>query len=352
MIKSITKWLKIYTSEPEAIALITILGVTILSFWLFSSIVTPIALSIIIAYILNGAVHLLITRFKLHRLAAVVLVYFFFLGLFTAAVLLLFPVLVQQLSNLLIELPRTLNSTQRFITNLSLKHPGILSASQINSIISELTNFISGFGRFIFDFSLASISNIITIILYIILVPVLAFFFLKDGKQMLDWFGSLLPRQHNRISRISHMLDEKMWAYIRGRVLEIIFVGAVSSLILNILGMNYATLLGVFIGISVIIPYVGAILVTIPVLVVGFLQWGGDFHFIALLISFTSIMILDAYLLVPILFAEKMRLHPIVILLSILIFGSLLGFWGVFFAIPLATLLDTLIKYWPKATKE
>ena len=101
------------------------------------------------------------------------------------------------------------------------------------------------------------------------------------------------------------------------------------------------------VGVSVLIPYIGAVLVTIPVVVVAMFQWGIGADFWTLIVAYLVVQALDGNLLVPILFSEAVNLHPLVIILSVIIFGGLWGFWGVFFAIPLATLVKAVIHAWP-----
>jgi putative permease len=102
------------------------------------------------------------------------------------------------------------------------------------------------------------------------------------------------------------------------------------------------------VGISVLIPYLGAALVTIPILLIAFLQWGWSAHFAYLAIVYGIILILDAHILMPILFANIVKLHPMSIILAVLVFGEMWGFWGVFFAIPLACLVKALLNLWLK----
>jgi putative permease len=102
-------------------------------------------------------------------------------------------------------------------------------------------------------------------------------------------------------------------------------------------------------GLSVIIPYVGATLVTFPVLGVAYFQWGlaGD-DFMYVVVAYSVIQALDGVFLVPFLFSEAVNLHPIAIIVAILFFGGLWGFWGVFFAIPLATVVKAVLTAWPR----
>jgi len=116
--------------------------------------------------------------------------------------------------------------------------------------------------------------------------------------------------------------------------------------------LSYAPLLAVIVGLSVLIPYIGAAVVTLPVALVGYFQWGLSSEFAWLLVWYAGIQFLDGNVLVPILFSEALNLHPVAIIGAILVFGGLWGFWGVFFAIPLATLVKALINVWPRSGHE
>jgi len=115
------------------------------------------------------------------------------------------------------------------------------------------------------------------------------------------------------------------------------------------MGLNYSLLLSFLVGLSVIIPYVGAIAVTVPIALIGFIQWGFVPKLGYMLIAYQIIQILDGNVLVPLLFSEVVNLHPLAIITAVLFFGGLFGLWGVFFAIPLATLVQAVLNAWPKA---
>ena len=110
-------------------------------------------------------------------------------------------------------------------------------------------------------------------------------------------------------------------------------------------------LLGLVVGLSVIVPYIGATVVTFPVLLVGWFQWGWGVDLGWLAMAYLIIQALDGNVLVPLLFSEVVSLHPVAIILAILVFGGFWGFWGVFFAIPLATLVNAVIQAWPSRRK-
>jgi len=143
-------------------------------------------------------------------------------------------------------------------------------------------------------------------------------------------------------------MDRQIGNYVRGKFAEIIIVGAVTFVVFALMGLKYAMLLAVLVGLSVIVPYIGALVVTVPVILIAFFQWGWSGDFAYIMLSYAVIQALDGYVLVPLLFSEVVNLHPIAIIVAILMFGGIWGFWGVFFAIPLATLVKVLITVWPR----
>ena len=108
-------------------------------------------------------------------------------------------------------------------------------------------------------------------------------------------------------------------------------------------------LLGLLVGFSVIVPYIGATLVTIPVVVVAYAQFGVTPDFLWVFGAYAVIQVLDGNVLVPLLFSEAVNLHPVAIVIAVLFFGGLWGLWGVFFAIPLATLVNAILSAWPSS---
>ncbi|MYJ52940.1 MAG: AI-2E family transporter, partial [Gammaproteobacteria bacterium] len=146
--------------------------------------------------------------------------------------------------------------------------------------------------------------------------------------------------------------DIQVANYVRGKFWEILIVWGVTLAAFAYLGLKYAVLLSFLVGISVLIPYIGAAVVTLPVMIFAWAQWGWSSEFIALVVTYLVIQALDGNLLVPVLFSEAVNLHPVAIIVAVLFFGGLWGLWGVFFAIPLATLVNAIIVAWPKQRKE
>ncbi|MDC0092433.1 AI-2E family transporter, partial [Oceanospirillaceae bacterium] len=227
-------------------------------------------------------------------------------------------------------------------------YPELVNANQIKQLADAAMAEVGNSGQLLVSFSLASIGQSLTWLVFLVLVPILVFFFLKDGHMMVLWFTSFLPLKRNILSHVWLEMDQQIANYVRGKVVEIAIVGSVTYVAFLWFGLNYAALLAVIVGISVLIPYIGATLVTIPVALIGYVQWGVSTEFYTLIIVYGIIQALDGNVLVPLLFSEAVNLHPVAIIVAVLFFGSIWGLWGVFFAIPLATLIKAVMNAWPK----
>jgi putative permease len=275
--------------------------------------------------------------------------YLLFIGAFFAITLGLLPLVWRQLVSLAGELPRMLEQGRQFLGVLPARYPEFVSTEQLNELTALAKAEIAIMGQNLVTRSVASIPGLLTVMVYMVLIPMLVFFFLKDRDEILDWSTGFLPRERPLLRRIWGEMNMQFANYARGKVLEIIIVGAASYFAFAWMGLNYAALLGLAVGLSVISPYIGAALVTLPVVAVGFFQWGLVSEFYWLCVVYLIIQALDGNLLVPLLFSEAVNLHPVAIILAVLFFGGIWGLWGVFFAIPLATVIKAIINAWPTA---
>ncbi len=344
--QSITVWFERTFSDPEAISLFMTLLIGLLLIECFGRILLPVLISVIIAYLLNSPVKLLI-RYGCPRSLAVWSVYILFLGLFIYAMLYLAPLIWRQLINLVDQLPNFFLMAQLWLAKIMEKHQSVLSDADLGHVLAYFKEQSPKFGQTVLRYSWTLIPSMAEMILYLILVPLLVFFFLKDSVVIIAWLKRFLPRRRILVRRVSTEVYSKIGAYVKGRVIEILIVGFVATAAFELLDLQYAILMGALVGVSVIVPYIGAVLVTIPVLVLSLLQWGLTAHFWYVMIVFTLIITVDGNLLFPLLFAQTMDLHPVVIILAVLVFGGIWGFWGIFFAIPLATLVNAVLRAWP-----
>lgn len=348
LVLSFSRWMQRNFSSPGAIGLFFFLLFGFLFIEFFGGFFLPVIISVVLAYLLNSLVDYL-ARWKVPHLISVTVVYLLFIGLFLYIILGLIPMLGKQLTGLVEELPHAFAQSQDWVADLMRRYPKIFSGNVIQHMSDFFKSQVGNIGQYAFKFSVATISNVIQVVLYLVLVPLLVFFFTKDSKIIMNWFNQFMPKDKSLVLTVWSEVNEKIGCYIRGRVIEIFIVAIISTVSFALLGLQYAVLLGALVGLAVIIPYIGAIVVTIPIVIVGLMQWGITAHFLYLLIVYAAISIFDGYVLSTILFSETMELHPVAVILSVVVFGGLWGFWGVFFAIPLTTFFNAVLHAWPKA---
>lgn len=349
MISVLRSWYERHFSDPQAVILAILLLVGFTTIMLMGDVLTPVIAAVVIAYVLEGMVKKL-QRLKVPHLLAVVSVVILFIFLLLIILLGLAPLLSKQLTQFFRELPNMLNRGQEILMTLPQQYP-FISVTQIEDIVTSIHVELATFGQKVVSLSVSSAFDLFTVLVYIIVVPLLVFFFLKDKVVVIRWLMRFLPSKEGLASLVWHEVDLKMGNYIRGKLLEIVIVAIATFIPLKYMGLQYSALLSLLVGLSVIIPYVGAIAVTIPVVLIAYFQWGFGSEFIYLVVAYSIVQFLDGNLLVPLLFSEVVNMHPAAIIISVLVFGGLWGVWGVFFAIPLATLIQAVINAWPVATQ-
>ena len=345
MINVIKSWFEKHFSDPQAIILIAILvlGAILVLYW--GSILTPVLAGIVIAYVLEGLVCRL-NQLGMPRFAAFLLSYTLFV---TALALVLFglvPLVISQLSQLITDFPRILDKVQQLILTIPERYP-VFAEQEIEKMLGSFSTELVSVGQKLVSVSLSSVVDVFTVLVYLVVVPLLVFFLLKDKTEILDWFRRFVPEDRGLAYSVWKEVDVKMGNYIRGKLLEVVIVGIATYIPLQVMGMNYAATMSLLVGLSVIIPYVGAVAVTIPVAMIAWFQWGASSDFVYLMIAYSVVQFMDGNILVPLLFSEVVNMHPAAIIIAVLFFGGLWGVWGVFFAIPLATLIQAVIHSWP-----
>jgi putative permease len=353
MIEYIKNWYQRNFSDPQVIilALFIIVGFAIVL--LAGDLLGPLLASLVIAYVLDGAVEIL-RKGKIPRFLAFGLVFSGFLALLLIIIFVLIPKLSHQFTSFFRELPGMISQGQNLLMQLPERYPSLaqlFTEEQMNELIWSIRSQLISAGHNFISQPLESVVGLITILIYLILVPLMVFFLLKDKEKILNWLEGFMPSDRKLTNDVWIEVNQKIASYIRGKFLEIFVVWSVTYVTFVFFGLQYAMLLSFMVGISVIIPYIGAAVVTIPVAFVAYFQWGIGPEFAYVLIAYTVIQFLDGNILVPLLFSEVVSLHPIAIITAVLVFGGTWGLWGVFFAIPLATLVNAVIKAWPTKKK-
>ena len=336
---------KLFSNEESLIFSLLILAF-LLVLYFFGGLLTPFIISLIFAYLLIGLTKNLI-KYGLTELVSLIISYVIFLLSGIGFLVWLIPLIFQQTQAFFIEVPVWLNNFRSFIENLVQSNQELVSSDQISSFFTEFIGRLSSISQGVLDASISGIQDTLVFSIYLIMIPVLVFFFLFDKERIVRGFLMLLPKKREMLSEVWIEMDDQLSNYVWGKGVEILIVGFAAAVIFGIMGLNYTALLSIIVGVSVLIPYVGAFLATIPVVVVAFLQFGIGFDLYMIVGLYLLLQALDGYLLVPILFSDAVKLHPVVIMLAGFVFGGIFGFWGAFFSIPLATFIKAVWNSWP-----
>jgi len=339
-------WINRYLADEEAVLLVLLLIGALIILITMGNILAPMIASIVIAFLMQGMVDRL-KGWGVHHLAAVISATLVFIGIMATILLVLLPGLWSQSIKLAAEIPRMLSQGRTVLLLLPQEYPALISEEQVHQLIDVSINRMGQYGQSFLSFSVTKLPVLVAILVYVVLVPILVFFFLKDGRRIVRFLATFLPSKRPVMTKIWLEMNLQIANYVRGKVIEIFVVGSVSYVAFIFLDLNYALLLALAVGLSVVIPYIGAAVVTLPVAMIAYFQFGWSSDFFTVMIVYTVIQTLDGNVLVPWLFSETVNLHPIAIILAILVFGGIWGFWGVFFAIPLATLIKAIFNAWP-----
>ncbi|MCB1845382.1 MAG: AI-2E family transporter [Halioglobus sp.] len=345
---SVSRWFRRQLENPQVVTLSIALLSFAVAIYFFGNMLAPVLAAIVIAYLLQGLVARL-ERLGVPHLPSVLLVFVGFLAFVAMMLFGLLPPLIRQVTRLVGQVPQILERAQALLLELPKEYPNFLTVAQIQEFIAGLGSEFIRLGQPVLSYSMTSLVALITVIVYVVLVPLLVFFMIRDKKRILAWLAGFLPHERELAGTVWQEVDAQIGNYVRGKFWEILLVGVVTFAVFYTLGLQFALLLGVLTGLSVLIPYVGAAVVTLPVALVALAQWGLTADFFYVILAYGIIQALDGNLLSPLLFSEVVNLHPIAIIVAILFFGGIWGFWGVFFAIPLATLIQAVLGAWPGA---
>jgi putative permease len=351
MIEQLRKWYKQYLSDPQIVILFALLIAGFLLIVTMGNMLAPVMAALVIAYLLEGLIKGL-EHLKISRTLAMLSVFCLFLAGLGLLIIFFLPMLSKQLAQMLQEFPSLLTNGQKELMRLPEKYPELISQAQIAQFVEFLKAEITKAGQFLLSVSIASVRSLISIIVYLILVPLLVYFFLKDKLKILNWLKSFLPPNTRLAAEVWSDVNQQITRYVRGKIWEIIILWGASYATFSLLGLKFSLILSLAVGLSVIAPYIGATVMFLPVGLVAFFQWGFSSEFTWLIVAYGILQAVDGNLLAPLLLSEVVDLHPVAIIVALLAFGGFWGAWGLFFAIPLATLVHAVMKTWFNYMKE
>ncbi|MGB2466322.1 MAG: AI-2E family transporter, partial [Porticoccaceae bacterium] len=245
------KWQEQYFGNEEAVLLALMLAVLLVVASTLGAVLGPVFTAMILAFLLQGLVNSLSRRGVPMGLAITIAFALFFVG-FVSVLVVLIPIVGRQTSLFVSELPNMLGRLRELLVSLPEKYAEYVSPEQFRIIVARASEEAAGLAEQILSLSLSSFPSLFGVLLYLFLVPMLVFFMLKDKDILISFVSDLLPRERSVMTRIWSEMDIQFANYIRGKAIEILIVGAVSYVAFLILGLNYAALLALLVGLSVL----------------------------------------------------------------------------------------------------
>lgn len=345
-------WFGRLSSNPQLVTLILMLflgGAVVL---IAGKLVGPLLAAVVLAYLLDGPVGWLQKCHVPRPLGAAMVSITLLLSVAWVGFLLM-PLLTRQAVQIIQELPSLIDSLQTWVMELPSRYPAVITHGQIEALIGNMSSVdLGGVRKALLSRSIMLGTGLFIFAIYLVLVPLMVFFMLRDKYKLLAWVARYMPYNNALLVRVWHDVNMRLTRYIRGLALEILIVWAVAYMVFSAFGLDYAILLSALMGFSVLVPYFGAFSMIIPVALVAYAQWGMSLPTLWILVAYIAMQMLDGNVLVPLLFSGAVSLHPVAIMTAILFFGGIWGFWGVFFAIPLATVVNSVLKAWPRVSDQ
>ncbi len=326
------------------------LVVLILSLWVLRSILLPFVAGLALAYFLSPIVDRL-ERFGLGRVWGTLLVIGAFILVFIIAIVLIVPVLANQLSTFSAKLPGYVQRLQSLATDQNREWlQKLLGADALpdmsksaGELVSQSLTFLAGFAQSLLSGSAAFIS----LFSLLVVTPVVAFYLLADWKTMVATVDSWLPRRHAETVRgLAAEMDTALSGFVRGQATVCVILAVFYGVGLGVAGLNFGVLIGVLTGVLSFIPYVGSLtglLLSAGIAVVQF--WPEWPRIVTVLVIFGVGQFLEGNFLSPKLVGESVGLHPVWLMFALLAFGSLFGFVGLLLAVPLAAMIGVLTRF-------
>lgn len=343
-----SSWKDLFTrnfNNPQIVALILILLVISLVLYFFGGILAPVFLAIGLAYIINFPVRWLMRK-GIKRIYALLLVFGILICILTWLFVQVGPLLVRQLNNLISEGPNIIAVFKEKLLSLERYNLPYFDRATLYSIYENISQYVQSNLDIRIDNILSFAQNVAYIALNLFLVPFMAFLMLVDYGPLKQNLTRFLPQSSELADGVFKEFMGQLDNYVRGKVIEFIIMTVLSFIAFAFFGLKYNLILSAIIGISVIIPYLGIIIATVPFVIVCFFQFDLSTTFWTLMVIHGVLQIFNGNILVPILYSKTNNIRPITVIVAVIFFGQIWGVLGVFLAIPLCTLIKAVANAW------
>ncbi|EPJ84198.1 AI-2E family transporter [Pseudomonas sp. CFII68] len=318
--------------------------------YLLHPILTPFLVALLLAYLFDPVVDRL-EKLGLSRTWGVVAVFALFTLIVGALLLVLIPMLAKQLLRLYELAPQMLDWLQHSAvpwvqSKLGLAD-GFWKFDKVKAAISEHMGQTTDIVGVVLSQATASSLALIGWLANLVLIPVVAFYLLRDWDLMMAKIRSLLPRhREERIMTLIGECHEVLGAFVRGQLLVMVALGFIYAAGLMLVGLELGLLIGLIAGLAAIVPYMGFVIGIGAALIAGLFQFGGDLYpMVGIVAVFMVGQALEGMVLTPLLVGDRIGLHPVAVIFAILAGGELFGFTGILLALPVAAVIMVLVRH-------
>lgn len=318
--------------------------VIIVLLWQLGDVILPFVLGGAIAYCLDPIADRL-ERLGLSRVAAVAVITLVATLAFILLFLLVIPTLIQQTAQLIETAPDVFNRLQNALTT---RFPELMDeTSTIRQQLIAIGETIQSKGGELVNGVLSSALGLINMLIFLVVVPVVAFYLLLDWDNMTAKIDEMLPRDHLPVvRRLASQVDKTLASFIRGQGTVCLILGTYYAISLMLAGLNFGLVVGFIAGLVSFIPYIGALVGGVLAIGLALFQFWGDWVSIGIIGGIFMVgQFLEGNILTPKLVGNSVGLHPVWLLFALSVFGSLFGFVGMLIAVPVAAMIGVFARY-------
>ena len=319
-------------------------AVFLLVLWLLGNVVLPFIVGGAIAYFLDPVADRL-ERLGLSRILATIVIFVLLIMVVVLIALVVIPLVVEQATGLFEQAPELLRNLYTFVET---RFPDlIVEDSPVRQAFNNLGETIQARGAELLQTALSSAASVVNVLVFMLVVPVVAFYMLLDWDRMIARIDDLLPRDHAPvIRRLAGQIDDTLASFVRGQGTVCLILGTFYAVALMVVGLQFGLVVGLIAGILTFIPYVGALVGGALAIGLALFQFWGDWWMIlAVAAIFQAGQLVEGNILTPNLVGSSVGLHPVWLLLSLSAFGAVFGFVGLLVGVPVAAAIGVLVRY-------
>ncbi|WP_107841146.1 AI-2E family transporter [Metasolibacillus meyeri] len=323
---------------------------------LFEVVILPGVLGVILYYLTRPFLRLLM-KWRIPKIWAILIIYLVIIGALTLSIVLVYPFLRDQFTNLMNEFPAYfmafvenivswLNNSRlnEYFSMINLEYDKMIT-SLTEDVVSQVKDFATGFATSVATGITGFVSALTGLVLSLVIVPFILFYLLYEGEKMPKFIlRNTPPSMRKFVGDVLHDMDKQISSYIQGQILVSICIGAMVTIGFLVIGLEYALLLGVLAMVTSVVPYLGPVIAITPAAIIAIVA-DSPFMILKLAAVWTIVQLIEGKFISPQIMGKSLSIHPITIIFVLLTAGSLFGVPGVILGLPTYALIKVFVTH-------